>query len=344
MNSRVLIQHVAWGVCRVRRGLPSICVALAAAMVMPAFGQQPSVWPDSSPHKIQRVEVESNISLEVLDWGGSGRAVVLLAGGGNTAHVFDDFAPPLARRYHVYGVTRRGYGVSTKPTIGYSVDRLADDVVNVIDALKIERPVVVGHSVAGDELSSMGSRHSERISGLVYLDAAYDRADPAWNAINSKLPQTAPTPADRESVQAFQRWMTRGLRFTLPLSEIYNEFELTADERIGRSRIPPAVSREILAGMKKPDYSRVRVPALALYAQYRSIQEAPGYIEDNITVRTALEEYLSLVAARQLVEIESFKAAAVNAHVARIPGGHYFFLSNPEDTNREIDSFIARLR
>jgi pimeloyl-ACP methyl ester carboxylesterase len=122
----------------------------------------------------------------------------------------------------------------------------------------------------------MGSRHPERIAGLVYLDAAYDRADPAWNAINSKLPRTAPTPADLENVPTFQRWMTRALRFTLPLSEIYNEFELTSAGGIGRSRIPLAVSREILADMKKPDYSRLRVPALTLYAQYRSIQEAPG--------------------------------------------------------------------
>jgi hypothetical protein len=118
---------------------------------------------------------------------------------------------------------------------------------------------------------------------------------------------------------------------------------LTSAGGIGRSRIPPAISREILAGMKKPDYSRLRVPALALFAQYRSIQEAPGYKENDSAVRTALEEYLSLVAARQLVEMESFKAAAVNARVARVPGGHYFFLANPQETNTEIDAFIAGL-
>jgi pimeloyl-ACP methyl ester carboxylesterase len=312
-------------------------------MLTAVFGHQTSVGPDSSPHRNERVEVEANVSVEVLDWGGSGRAVMLLAGGGNTAHVFDDFAPPLARRYHIYGVTRRGYGISSKPLVGYSVDRLADDVAAAIGALKIERPVLVGHSVAGDELSSMGSRHPEQIAGLVYLDAAYDRADEAWNAINGKLPKTAPTPADLADVAAFQRWMTRALGFTLPLSEIYNEFELTADGRIGRSRIPPTVSGEILAGMKKPDYSRLRVPALALYAQYRSIQEAPGYKENDDAVRAALEEYLTLVAARQLVEIEAFKTQAANARVARVPGGHYFFLANQADTYREIESFIAHL-
>ena len=50
---------------------------------------------DKSPHTVQFVSVDKNVKLEVLDWGGSGRPVVLLAGLGNTAHVFDDFAPKL---------------------------------------------------------------------------------------------------------------------------------------------------------------------------------------------------------------------------------------------------------
>jgi pimeloyl-ACP methyl ester carboxylesterase len=176
----------------------TVGIMFLAAMALPVLGQPPA-WPDSSPHRAQMIEVEPDVSVEVLDWGGSGRTMVLLAGGGNTAHVFDDFAPPLTDRYHVYGVTRRGYGLSSKPSAGYSVDRLADDVAAVIVRLKIERPVLLGHSVAGDELSSMGSRHADRIAGLVYIDAAYDRTDSAWDAINSKLPRTAPGPRGDDS-------------------------------------------------------------------------------------------------------------------------------------------------
>jgi pimeloyl-ACP methyl ester carboxylesterase len=120
--------------------------------------------------------VDKDLKLEVLDWSGVGRPLVLLAGGGNTAHVFDDFAPRLAGSYHVYGITRRGFGASSSPAPrdnNYSADRLGDDVLAVLDALKIERPVLAGHSIAGEELSSIGSRHPERVAGLVYLDAGY---------------------------------------------------------------------------------------------------------------------------------------------------------------------------
>jgi pimeloyl-ACP methyl ester carboxylesterase len=83
------------------------------------------------------------VRLEVLDWGGSGRALVLLASGGETAHVYDECAPKLTAEYHVFGITRRGLGASS--------------------------------SVAGEELSSIGAQHPDRIAALIYLDAAWDR-------------------------------------------------------------------------------------------------------------------------------------------------------------------------
>jgi non-heme chloroperoxidase len=135
--------------------------------------QTATTWHDPSPHRTQFVTVGDGVKVEVLDWGGAGRAIVLLAGLGNTAHVFDDFAPKLTPEYHVYGVTRRGFGASSAPASGYSADRLGDDVLAVLDALKLDRPVLVGHSIAGEELSSVGSRHPERVAGLIYLDAAY---------------------------------------------------------------------------------------------------------------------------------------------------------------------------
>src|SRR6266550_844885 len=138
--------------------------------------QEPVPWHDPSPHSIQFVNVDENVKLEVLDWGGSGKPLVLLAGLGNTAHIFDSFADKLIATYHVYGITRRGFGASSSPTPAngnYSADRLGDDVLAVIDALKLNRPVLVGHSIAGEELSSIGTRHPEKVAGLIYLDAGF---------------------------------------------------------------------------------------------------------------------------------------------------------------------------
>jgi non-heme chloroperoxidase len=120
--------------------------------------------------------MDDGVKLEVLDWGGTGRPLVLLAGLENTAHVYDTFAPKLTASYHVYGITRRGHGASGSPEFGYSADRLGDDVLAVLDSLKLTGPVLVGNGIAGEELSSVGSRHPEKVAGLIYLEAGYSYA------------------------------------------------------------------------------------------------------------------------------------------------------------------------
>src|ERR1700721_1469170 len=96
---------------------------------------------DTTPHSIRFVTVQDDVKLEVLDWGGSGRPMILLHGGNSTAHEFDQFAPKLTVSYHVYGITRRGCGTSSAPPptdANYTADRLGDDVLAAIDDLKLD--------------------------------------------------------------------------------------------------------------------------------------------------------------------------------------------------------------
>ena len=139
---------------------PVLLIALLASVLSP----RPAARPDPSPHGVRFVAVDGNVRLEVLDWGGSGRPVILLAGGGNTAHVFDEFAPRLTTYCHVYGITRRGFGASGFSVPAHAVERLRDDVLAVIDALHIDRAVLVGHSIAGAELSAVASSAPDRVS------------------------------------------------------------------------------------------------------------------------------------------------------------------------------------
>lgn len=68
-------------------------------------------------------------TLEVLDWGGAGPTLVLPAQLGETAHVYDDWAPTLASAYHVLAITRRGYGSCATTADDFSAERLATDIV-----------------------------------------------------------------------------------------------------------------------------------------------------------------------------------------------------------------------
>src|SRR5262245_7470811 len=119
-------------------------------------------------HQSQFVSVDRDIRLEVLDWGGHGLTLVFLAGLGHTAHVFDEFAPRFVSKFRVVGITRRGFGASSRPSVGFGAQRLSEDVIAVMDALHLDRPVLVGHSIAGEELSYIAARDGNRIAGLVY--------------------------------------------------------------------------------------------------------------------------------------------------------------------------------
>ena len=157
-----------------------------------------TAWKDPSRHSVQFVTIDPDVKLEVLDWGGpaSGRTLVLVPGLGNTAHIFDAVAPKLTEHYHVVGVTRRGFGASSAPASGYGADRLGDDVLAVIEKLSISKPVIAGHSLGGEELSSIGSRFPEKVAGLIYLDAGYSYAfyAPGIDPFPEMPPPDAPMP------------------------------------------------------------------------------------------------------------------------------------------------------
>ena len=135
----------------------------------------------------------------LLDWGGSGRPIILLAGGGDTDHVFDGFAPKLRSltHLHVYAITRRGFGASGYKATDDPADRLGEDVLSVIESLKLERPILAGHSIAGAEMSWIASNHPDRVAGLSILRP--DTHTPSTTATEQVLStwkvNTAPPPA-----------------------------------------------------------------------------------------------------------------------------------------------------
>jgi non-heme chloroperoxidase len=228
--------------------------------------QEPGAWHDPSPHATKRVTVAPGVMLEVLDWGGTGEALIFLPGLGNTAHVFDDFAPQFVDKFHVIGITRRGFGASSQPASGYDAETRVADVLAVIDSLHLRRVNLVGHSIAGDELTGFAARHSDRVHRLVYLDAAYDHR---VNIGGSRPPLPAISAADSASPAAIAA-LSAVLGQPVPEAEIRASIVFGRDGRPERDVTSPTVYGAIMKGLEKPPYSRVKAAALAFYAQYES--------------------------------------------------------------------------
>jgi pimeloyl-ACP methyl ester carboxylesterase len=249
--------------------------AVAAALLAVPTAAFAKAWPRS-----ERVNV-GPCELHVLDWGGSGPALVLLAGLGDTAWVFSDVAPGLASRFRVLAITRRGFGSSDIARAGYDLTDRAGDIHAVMDARGIRRAILAGHSAAGDELTAFATAFPDRASGLLYLDAAYDRADPvapkktaaAWNrllrlfygnesdaAIEASLDAQRAARARLFRLDQGVAW-TRGLELNLRDTVVVD-----ADGTVS-PRTPSWVPRLMTLGVQKAkfDLSAIACPAVLIY-------------------------------------------------------------------------------
>jgi non-heme chloroperoxidase len=309
-------------------------------------------WALPPANFIRFVAVDSNVKLEVLDWGGSGRALVFLAGLGNTAHDFGGFAPKFSPTYHVYAITRRGFGASSAPaftTATYTADRLGDDVLAVMDSLGIRRPVLVGHSIGGEELSSIGSRHPDKVAGLIYLDAAYGYAfyDPSHGDLNLDGLDVA------HALEQLQPGRLAGPDFRTQLNTLRDtllpRLERAVAQRARAVDAMPAsmlnaqqadtaasASRAVIAGEEK--YTSIPVPVLAIFAVPHRPDPRPNIDSASRAWIQAQGDSFAAGAAT------AFQAGVPSAHVVRIPNStHFVYRSNEAETLREMNAFLTAL-
>jgi non-heme chloroperoxidase len=307
------------------------------------------IWPLPAPHTIRFVAADTNVKLEVLDWGGSGPPLVFLAGLGNTAHVFDQFATKFTSTHHVYGITRRGFGASSKPAptpANYAADRLGDDVLAVIDSLGLKRPVLAGHSIAGEELSSIGSRFPDRVAGLVYLDAGYSYAfyDPARGDyrldrqdLQRVLARLRPGYITQTEFATLIRALRDSIlpRFEMDVRRVARNFDVMRPRQ--ESTLPDTTPNPGNAvGLGEARYSRIPVPILAIFAfPRRRLPPPPGADSMTDQARTYFD---SLTAT----DITAFERGVPTARVVRIPNStHFVFQSNEAEVLREMNTFLV---
>src|SRR5687768_12467005 len=293
----------------------------------PVDGQGSTAWRDPSPHQVRFVTVDSGVRLEVLDWGGIGRPVVFV-GCYQTGHVYDNLAPKLTDAFRVYAVTRRGVGASDHPTTGYTPQRRADDILAVITALELQKPVLVGHSCGGDILHTLGARNPERIGGLMYLDAA---EDPTLTPADYNTP-----PVDMANVPA---------RVPVPGrdSVAFPESEIRHQEQ---RPLQPAIRRAIVEENRvRPNYAAIRVPVVAVYRTVTMQRALEEYPPKNELQRAALSQAYAAARAMLAKWQGDLLASVPGAKIVELPGASlYMFLSHEADIVRELRAFGSALK
>ena len=184
----------------------------------------------------------------------SGPAIILLHGYSDSSLSFSRVMPLLPRELRVIALDLRGHGDSDRPDSGYRMQDLADDVLQVMNALTIPTAVIVGHSMGSFVAQTIADRALSRITSLVLLGSA-PRASTVIAGMRDDVDALV-DPIDYDFVRQFQ-YST----IALPVPKQF------MDAAIANSRRMPArVWKQILSGMLdfRPAAQRPSLPTLVL--------------------------------------------------------------------------------
>ena len=195
---------------------------------------------------------------------GSGEPLLLVPGLSGIGAGFFKQIPELSRHYRVIVHDHRGCGQSDRPIMRYSVEQMTQDVLRLMDALKIERANLVGHSTGGAIGQIMAIERPQRLKKLV-LSSTWSHADAFFTRLfesrHALLKHTGPMGYLRAtSALLYPAWWVS-----------QNERLLAEQERQQAAAFPPVeivLSRieAIMRFDRREQLSRIRVPTLVSVA------------------------------------------------------------------------------
>jgi 2-succinyl-6-hydroxy-2,4-cyclohexadiene-1-carboxylate synthase len=140
---------------------------------------------------------------------GAGPPLVLLHGFTGSAASWAPLAPSLGARYTTLAVDLPGHGESTAPAdpARYALDRLAGDLLGLLDALGLDRVAVLGYSMGGRAALHFALAHPDRVAGLVLESASPGIESDAERAERVASDAALADEIERDGVEAFvMRW------------------------------------------------------------------------------------------------------------------------------------------
>src|SRR5262245_6553652 len=122
------------------------------------------------PEFSERFFRSGTLRIHFRDWGDPGLPPLVIAHGlRDHSHSFDDLARGLVDRFHVVAIDLRGHGDS-ETTPYYAFGHFALDLHNLVRALRLERPIVIGHSMGGEVVSRLAGSFPDVPSKLVLIE------------------------------------------------------------------------------------------------------------------------------------------------------------------------------
>ncbi len=255
------------------------------------------------------VRLANGIRLRYLDQGDpAGRAVILLHGLADSSYSYSRILPGLSRVHRILVPDLRGHGDSDRPLQGYGPRTMAEDVLHLMDALRIERATLVGHSMGTFVAQRAALAAPQRVAGLVLIASATT----ARNEVTLELQRSLASLPDQVP-EDFAREFQTGTTHIAPPAEFMSRV-------VGESlKAPARVWREALRGLleERPftGLGETRVPVLLLWGE-----------RDEIFTRAEQE---ALVEALPVASLKVYRET-----------GHAPHWERPREVGRDLERFL----
>jgi len=286
---------------------------------------------------IDRAVSHGHLTVGTRDWGGSGPPVILLPGGGRNLTDWELVVPQLVGRHRVVGVDLPGHGASSEPD-RWSWDDAVGFVESAADALHLDNPFVIGHSLGGMVAARYGARHPES-PGVVNVDGhglGGPSTPDAFHAARARLMAESPPPPSDEGDDA---WLQDQLAAVRPSVDA-----LGIDWQAARPALMRSFRRTSTGWRRAPSTSFVQtLPDIGpdLFDVYRSVRCRLAIFDCTRKVGPPFSDDVAAAygaaIARDLAELEQQQD---NVEIVTIDAGHMVLLEQPRDTARILLSFM----
>ena len=271
------------------------------------------------------------IQIQLAAWEGEGQLILCVHGLTANCCCWDLIASTLVPENNIFAMDLRGRGLSDKPASGYSLQHHIRDIVCLLDDLKQERIVLMGHSLGAFIALSFAAKYPERTEKIILMDGGGQLTQGQWDKVTlaikpslDRLGQVFP------SFEAYVANMKLA-PFLQPWSqalEDYFRYEAELVEGGVRSRINPANILEEAQNIQQETpskyYSKVTCPVLILRATDGILSN-----DDLVLPESAVDRMVS--------EIPNARRADINGT------NHFSILFQPHEArDKAIREFLEK--
>jgi pimeloyl-ACP methyl ester carboxylesterase len=289
--------------------------------------QSSVAWSDTVAHKSGFVTA-NGIRLHYLDWGGLGPVLILIHGGLDNAHIFDDLAPAFSDHFRVIAYDLRGHGHSDAKG-PFDTTTRTEDLRGLMDSLGIAKAHLAGWSLGGNDITAMAGAHPERVGSIVYLEGAYDWGGPALAdafkspPVDFRAPVSAMTSLDAYRGYQQRTWFP-AVSDVARFEAYVRDLVVIQSDGTVRPRMTDSVTQAVLSTVLTDQrvYTKVRSSALAIYAEtFFDVRNGdPAQLAKN---RDWEQKYMAPFRA---ASIERVRRELPSVEIVKVPGTHKDFV------------------